>query len=70
MTQICVSKLTIIDSENDRCQAIICTIIGILLFGPLGTKFNEFHIKIQTFSLKKTEFKCRLENGGLNLILT
>ena len=45
VTHICVSKLTIIDSENglspDRRQAIIWTNAGILLIGPLGTNFSE-----------------------------
>ena len=59
--QICLSKLTIIGSDNGllpgRCQAIICTNAGILLIGPLGTKFNEILIKIYTFSFKKIHFK-------------
>ena len=40
-THICVGKLTIIGSDNGlspgRRQAIIWTIAGILLIGPLGT---------------------------------
>ena len=56
MTHICVSKLTIIGSDNglspERRQAIIWTSVGILLIGPLGTNFSEILIKIQTFSLK------------------
>ena len=51
VTHICVSKLTIIDLDNglslDRRQAIIWTNAGILLIGPLGTKFNETSIFIQ-----------------------
>ena len=42
---ICVSKLTIIASDNGfspgRRQAIIRTYAGILLIGPQGTNFND-----------------------------
>ena len=42
VTHICVGKLTSIASDNDllfgRRQAIIWTIVGILLIRPLGTK--------------------------------
>ena len=51
-TYICVGKLTIIGSDNGlspgRRQAIIWTIAGILLIGPLGTNFSEIWIGIQT----------------------
>ena len=61
VTHICVGKLTIIDSDNGlspgRRQAIIWTIAGILLIGPLGTYFNEILIGILTFSLKKMHLK-------------
>ena len=61
VTHICVSKLTIIGSDNglspDRRQAIIWTNAGILLIGPLGTNFNEILIKIHTFSFKKMHLK-------------
>ena len=44
VTHICVNKLTIIGSENGlspgRRQAIILTNAGILLIGPLWTKFS------------------------------
>ena len=57
MTNICVSKLTIIGSDNDlspdRRQAIIWTNAGLLLIGPLGTNFSEIVIEILTFSFKK-----------------
>ena len=60
-THICVSKLTIIGSDNgllpDWCQAIIWTYAGILLIGPLRTKFSEILIEILTFSFKKMHFK-------------
>ena len=61
VTHICVSKLTIIGSDNglppDRRQAIIWTNAGILLIGPLGTNFSEILIEIHTFSFKKMHFK-------------
>ena len=45
VAHICVSKLTIIDSDDGlspgRCQAIIWTNAGILLIPTLGTNFNE-----------------------------
>ena len=57
VTHICVSKLTIIGSDNglspDRRQAIIWTNAGLLLVGPLGTNFSEILIEILTFSFKK-----------------
>ena len=61
VTHICVSKLTIIGSDNDlspdRRQAIIWTNAGILSIGPLGTNSNEISIGIQAFSFKKMHFK-------------
>ena len=66
VTHICVGKLIIIGSDNglspERRQAIIWPNAGILLIGPLGTNFSEILIEIQTFSLKKTRWKCRLWN--------
>ena len=63
MTHICVGKLTIIGSDNGlspgRRQAIIWTIAGILLIGPLWTDFIEILIRIQTFSFQENAF----ENG-------
>ena len=45
VTHICVSKLTIIGSDNglspERRQANIWTNAGILLVGTLGTNFSE-----------------------------
>ena len=68
VTHKCVSRLAIIGSDNglspDWCQAIIWTNDGILLIGPLGTTFSEILIEIHTFSAKKMQLKCRLENGG------
>ena len=75
MTHICVSKLTIIGSDNglspDQRQAIIWTNAGILLTGPLGTKFSEILIEIHAFSFKKLHLKMsyakwRLFGLGLN----
>ena len=61
VTHICVSKLTIIGSDNGlspgRRQAIIWTNAGILLIGPLGTNFSEILIEIHTFSFKKIDWK-------------
>ena len=58
---ICVSKLTIIGSDNGlspgRRQAITWTNDGILLIGPLGTNFSEILSKIHTFSFKKMHLK-------------
>ena len=54
---MCVSKLTIVGSDNGlspgRRKAIISTNDGILLIGPVGTNFSEFLIVIHTFSFKK-----------------
>ena len=61
MMHICVSKLTIIGSDNGlspgRRQAIIWANAGILLIEPFGTKFSEILIEIQTFSSKKMHLK-------------
>ena len=61
MTQICVTKLNIIGSDNGlspgRRQAIIWTNAGILLIGPLGTNFSEILSEIHIFSFKKMHFK-------------
>ena len=61
MTHICVSKLTIIGSDNGlspaRRQAIIWTKAGILLIRTLGTNFSEILSEIRTFSFKKMHLK-------------
>ena len=61
MTHICVSKLTIIGSDNGlsprRRQAIIWTSAVILLIGPFGTKFSEISIEIVRVSFKKMRLK-------------
>ena len=77
MTQKCVSKLSIIGSDNglspDRRQAIILTNAGILLIWTLGTNFNEILIEIHTFSFKN--FHLKMSSGkwrpfclGLNVL--
>ena len=61
VTHICVSKLTIIGSDNglspDRHQAIVWTNAGLLLIGPLGKNLSEILIEILTFSFKKMRLK-------------
>ena len=61
MTHICVTKLSILGSDNGllpgRRQAIIWTNAGILLIGHLGTNFSEIFIGIQTFSFTKMHLK-------------
>ena len=67
MTHICVSKITIIGSDNGlspgRRQAIIRTKAGILLIGPLGTNFSEILIGFKYFHSGKCTWKYRLRNG-------
>ena len=61
VTHICVSKLTIIGSDNGlspgRRQAIIWTNAGILLIRPLRTNVSEILIEIHIFSFKKIHLK-------------
>ena len=61
MTHICVSKLTIIGSDNGlspgRRQAIIWTNAGILSIGTLGKNFSEILSEIHAFSFKKMHLK-------------
>ena len=58
---ICVSKLTIIGSDNGlspgQCQAIIWTYDGILLIRISGTKLNENLSEIHICSFKKMHLK-------------
>ena len=77
VTHICVSKLTIIGSDNGlspgRRQAIIWTNAEILLIGPLGTNFSEILIGIQKFPFKKMHLKMssakwRPFSLGLNVL--
>ena len=68
MTHICVSKLTIIGSDNGLSpgwhQAIIWTNAGILLIRPLGTNISEILIVIYIFSFNKIHLKLSSGNGG------
>ena len=61
VSSTCVSKLTIIGSDNDlspdRRQAIIWTNAGILLIRTLGTNFSDFLTEIRAFSFKKMHLK-------------
>ena len=61
VTHICISKLTIIGSDNGlspgRRQAIIWTNAQILLIVPLGTNFSEILTEIYKFSFKKMHLK-------------
>ena len=61
VTHICVSKLTIISSDNGlspgQRQAIIWTNARILLIEPLETNFSEILIEIRKFSFKKMRLK-------------
>ena len=77
VTHICVSRQTIIGSDNGsapgRRQAIIWTNAGILLVGLLRTNFSEIVIKIHTFSFKKMHLKissgkCCPSCLGLNVL--
>ena len=57
MMHICLSKLSIIGSDNGlspgRRQAIIWTSVGILLIKSLGTNFREILIGIHKFSFRQ-----------------
>ena len=61
MTHICISKQTIIVSDNGlsaNCsQAIIWTNVGILLIRTLGTNFSEIFSEIHKFSFRKIHLK-------------
>ena len=65
VTHICVSKLTIIGSDNGlspgRRQAIIWNNDGILLIRTFRTHFSEIVSEIHTFSLEKTH--VRMSSG-------
>ena len=69
---ICVSKLTIIGSDNGlspgRRQPIIWTNAGILLIRPLETNFSDILIKIHIFSFKKIHLK--MSSGRMASILS
>ena len=66
VTHICISKLSIIGSDNGlspgRRQAIIWTNARILLIVPLGINFSEILITIYIFSVKKLPLKMSSGN--------
>ena len=75
VTHTCVSKLTIIGSDNGlspgRRQTIIWTNAGMLLIRTFGTNFSEILGEIHSFSfskmhLKKSSAKWRLFGLGLS----
>ena len=72
VTHICVSKLTIIGSDNgllpSQHHAIIRTNAVILLIGPLGTNLCAILIKIHIFSFKKRHLK--MSSGKWQAILS
>ena len=61
VTEICVSKPTIIGSDNGlspgRRQAIIWTNAKVLWIGPMGINFNDILIEIYSFSFTKMHLK-------------
>ena len=61
MTHICVSKLSIIGSDNglspERHQATIWTNARILSFGTLETNLSEILNEIHGFAFKKMHLK-------------
>ena len=78
VTHICVSKLTIIGSDNglspERRQANIWTNAVILLIGTLGTNFSEILSESHIFSFKKMHLitssaKRRPFCLGLNVVI-
>ena len=68
LMHICVSKLTIIGSNNGlslgRWQDIIWTNAWILLIGPLGTNFSEIQMEIRNFSFMKKRLKLSSVKWG------
>ena len=61
VTHVCVSKLTIIGSDNGlapgRRQAIIWTNAGILLIRTSGTNVSEILSEIRVISFQKMHLK-------------
>ena len=57
VTHICISNLTIMDSNNvfsfGRRRTIVWTNAGLLVIGPLGINYSEILIKFHMFSFKK-----------------
>ena len=73
MTHICVSKVTIIGSNNglspDRRQSIIWTNARMLLIWPLGTNFSEILIDIYISLFKTMHLKMSTKQWPLSLAL-
>ena len=78
VTHICVSKLSIIGSDNGlspgRRQPIIWTNAGILLIRTLGINFSEILSEIHAFSFKKMHLKMSSAKRrpfclGLNVLI-
>ena len=78
VTHLCITRLTIIGSDNGlspgRRQAIIWTNVSILLIGPLETNFNEMFIEMLAFSFAKIHLqmssgKWRPFCLGLNVLI-
>ena len=78
VTHICISKLTIIGSDNglspDGCEAIIWTNARIMLIRTLGTNVSEIFSEIHKFSLTKMHLKMSSEKWrplclGLNVLI-
>ena len=76
-THICVSKLTIIGSNNGLSprghQAVIWTNAAILSIKPYGTYFSEILFRIQMFPFKKIHWKMSSANWwpfclGINML--
>ena len=69
---ICISKLTVIGSDNglssDRPQAIIWTNAGIVLIQIFGTNFSEILSKIHTFPFKKMHLQNTVCERGTILL--
>ena len=79
VTHVCISKLTIIGSDNgsspERRQVIIWTNDGILLIGPLGTNLSDLVTEIYIFQFQK--MRSKMSSGkwrpsclGLNVLKT
>ena len=75
---ICIGNVTTIGWDNGlssgRRQAIIWTNAGILLIGPLRTKFTEILIEIHIVSFKKMHLEMSSANSqpfclGLNVLI-
>ena len=73
---ICFGKLIIIGSDNGlspgRRQAIIWTIVGILLIGPMGTNFSEILIGIPNIFIQENAFEnvvCEMASICLGLLM-